>query len=60
MFQRSTILYGKVEHILFEYQADVTIQTNYFGTLDVIQSFLPLLKELLLLDSSMLQVPRDG
>jgi len=38
-------LYGKVEHTPFEDQAGITIQTNYFGTLDVIQSFLPLLKK---------------
>lgn len=38
-------LYGKVEHTPFEDQADITIKTNYFGTLDVIQSFLPQLKK---------------
>lgn len=38
-------LYGKVEHTPFEDQANTTIQTNYFGTQMVIQSFLPLLKQ---------------
>jgi len=37
-------LYGRVEYAPFEQQADVTIRTNYFGTLDVTRSFLPLLK----------------
>lgn len=38
-------LYGKVEYTSFEKQATITIQTNYFGTLNVIQSFMPLLKK---------------
>eukprot|EP00571_Detonula_confervacea_P008092 CAMPEP_0172319024 /NCGR_PEP_ID=MMETSP1058-20130122/36569_1 /TAXON_ID=83371 /ORGANISM="Detonula confervacea, Strain CCMP 353" /LENGTH=318 /DNA_ID=CAMNT_0013033967 /DNA_START=111 /DNA_END=1067 /DNA_ORIENTATION=- len=38
-------LYGKVEHTPFEAQADITIKTNYFGTLAVTQSFLPQLKK---------------
>eukprot|EP00956_Cyclotella_meneghiniana_P010356 scaffold14330_cov80-Cyclotella_meneghiniana.AAC.3 len=38
-------LYGKVEYTPFEKQARITVQTNYFGTLNVIQSFMPLLKK---------------
>ncbi|KAL3786999.1 hypothetical protein HJC23_005510 [Cyclotella cryptica] len=38
-------LYGKVEYTPFERQAGITIRTNFFGTLEVIQSFLPLLKK---------------
>ena len=38
-------LYGKVEYTPFEKQAGITIQTNYFGTLAVTQSFMPLLKQ---------------
>ena len=38
-------LYGKVEYTPFEKQAGITIQTNFFGTLDVTTSFLPLLKK---------------
>jgi carbonyl reductase 1 len=38
-------LYGKVEFTPFEKQARITIQTNFFGTLEVTQSFLPLLKK---------------
>lgn len=41
----SPTLYGKTRNTSFEQQADITIQTNYFGTLNVIQSFLPLLKK---------------
>lgn len=37
-------LYGKVGFTPFQNQAGITIRTNYFGTLYVIQSFLPLLK----------------
>ena len=37
-------LYGKVGFTPFQNQAGITIRTNYFGTLHVIQSFLPLLK----------------
>jgi NAD(P)-dependent dehydrogenase (short-subunit alcohol dehydrogenase family) len=37
-------LYGKVEHTPFQEQADVTVRTNFFGTLAVIRSMLPLLK----------------
>jgi carbonyl reductase 1 len=38
-------LYGRVEYTPFEKQAGITIQTNYFGTLQVCQSFMPLLKK---------------
>lgn len=38
-------LYGKVDHTPFERQAGITIRTNYFGTLGVMQSFLPLLEK---------------
>jgi carbonyl reductase 1 len=38
-------LYGKVDHTPFEKQAGVTIQTNYFGTLHVTESCMPLLKK---------------
>jgi len=37
-------LYGKVEYTPFEQQADITVQTNYFGTLAVTQTMLPLLR----------------
>ena len=37
-------LYGRVEYTPFEWQADVTVKTNYFGMLDATRSFLPLLK----------------
>ena len=39
----SPTLYNKVDYTTFEDQADITIDTNYFGTLNVIQSFSPLL-----------------
>jgi carbonyl reductase 1 len=38
-------LYGRVEYTPFEKQAGITIETNYFGTLQVCQSFMPLLKK---------------
>lgn len=38
-------LYGKVEYTPFEQQAGITIQTNYFGTLQVTQSCMQLLKK---------------
>ena len=38
-------LYGKVDHTPFQNQADITIRTNYFGTLKVTQECLPLLKQ---------------
>ena len=38
-------LYGKVEYTPFEEQAGITIQTNYFGTLAITESFIPLLKK---------------
>ena len=38
-------LYGKVPHTPFESQADITIGTNFFGTLSVTQAMLPLLLE---------------
>ena len=41
----SPTLYDKVEYTTFEDQADITIDTNYFGTVNVIQSFLPLLQK---------------
>jgi len=41
----SPTLYNKVDYTTFEDQADITIDTNYFGTLNVIQSFLPLLEK---------------
>jgi carbonyl reductase 1 len=37
-------LYGKVRHTSFQQQADITIRTNFFGTLLVIQSMLPLMQ----------------
>jgi len=37
-------LYGKVQHTPFEQQADITIQTNFFGTLYVTQKMLSLLQ----------------
>ena len=37
-------LYGKTEYTPFAEQAGITIDTNYGGTLRVIESFLPLLK----------------
>ena len=37
-------LYGSVSHTPFEKQADITIRTNFFGTLEVTQTMLPLLK----------------
>ena len=40
----SPTLYGRVEHKTFEEQADITIRTNYFGTLEVTQRCLPLLE----------------
>lgn len=41
----SPTLYDKVDYKTFEDQANITIDTNYFGTLNVIQSFLPLLEK---------------
>lgn len=38
-------LYGKVEYTPFQDQAGITIQTNYFGTLEVTKSLMPLLKK---------------
>lgn len=38
-------LYGKVEHTPFRDQADITVRTNFYGTLKVCQEFLPLLKQ---------------
>merc|ERR1712217_773078 len=37
-------LYGKCEYTPFEKQARITVQTNFFGTLNVIRSMLPLLR----------------
>ena len=41
----SPTLYGKTSHTSFVDQAQITIDTNYFGTLHTIQSFLPLLQK---------------
>lgn len=38
-------LYGEVEHTPFRDQADITVRTNFYGTLKVCQEFLPLLKQ---------------
>jgi carbonyl reductase 1 len=38
-------LYGKVDHTPFQDQADITIKTNFYGTLECTQSFLPLLNK---------------
>jgi len=38
-------LYGKVPHHSFQQQADITIRTNFFGTLAVTRTFLPLLRQ---------------
>ncbi|CAB9498711.1 Carbonyl reductase [NADPH] 1 [Seminavis robusta] len=38
-------LYGKVPHTPFEQQADISIRTNFFGTLQVTQTMLPLLQQ---------------
>ncbi len=38
-------LYGKVEHTPFRDQADITVRTNFYGTLKVSREFLPLLKQ---------------
>ena len=38
-------LYGKVEHTSFRDQADITVRTNYIGTLHMCQECLPLLKQ---------------
>ena len=37
-------LYGTVPHTPFERQAGITMRVNFFGTLNVIQAFLPLLR----------------
>ncbi|CAE8700416.1 unnamed protein product [Polarella glacialis] len=37
-------LYGTVPHTPFQQQADITLRINFFGTLRVIQEFLPLLR----------------
>jgi carbonyl reductase 1 len=37
-------LYGKVPYTPFQQQADITVRTNFFGTLDVTQAMLPLLQ----------------
>lgn len=37
-------LYGKVPHTPFEKQANITIRTNFFGTLRVTQTMMPLLQ----------------
>jgi len=38
-------LYGKVEYTPFEQQAEITVQTNFFGTLAVTETMIPLLKK---------------
>ena len=37
-------LYGKVRHTSFQGQADITVRTNFFGTLGVTRACLPLLR----------------
>jgi len=37
-------LYGTCKHTPFEQQAGITVHTNFFGTLDVTQAMLPLLR----------------
>ena len=38
-------LYGKVPHTPFQQQADITIRTNYHGTVAVTEAMLPLLRK---------------
>lgn len=38
-------LYGKVPHTPFEQQAEITIQTNFFGTLSITRAMIPLLEK---------------
>ncbi|KAL3943544.1 MAG: hypothetical protein SGBAC_002402 [Bacillariaceae sp.] len=38
-------LYGKVSHTPFEEQADITIRTNFFGTLALTEAMLPMLEK---------------
>ena len=38
-------LYGKVESTPFDKQADITIRTNFFGTLSLTKSMIPLLQK---------------
>lgn len=38
-------LYGAVPYTPFEQQANITLQTNFFGTLDLTRAMLPLLRE---------------
>jgi len=38
-------LYGKVSHIPFEQQAEITIRTNFFGTLSLTRAMIPLLEK---------------
>jgi len=38
-------LYGKMEYTPFEQQADITIKTNFFGTVQVTQAMLPFLQK---------------
>lgn len=38
-------LYGKVPHTPFDKQADITVQTNFFGTLALTRAMLPLLEK---------------
>jgi len=38
-------LYGKVPHTPFDEQADITVRTNFFGTLSLTKKMLPLLEK---------------
>jgi carbonyl reductase 1 len=38
-------LYGKVQHTPFETQAEISVRTNFFGTLAVTQQLIPLLSQ---------------
>ena len=38
-------LYGKVPYTPFEEQADITVRTNFFGSLEVTRALLPLLRK---------------
>lgn len=40
----SPTLYGKVQHTSFQKQADITVTTNFLGTLEVTRAMLPLLR----------------
>lgn len=38
-------LYGKVPHTPFDKQAEITVRTNFFGTLSLIKAMMPMLEE---------------